>query len=74
LSGNSSIQEKNHTVHVSSARPVPFLLPVADEITKALMVYFYLILKEVKTTSKIEALRQVQFQLAGSEDKNMTTK
>ncbi|MDQ1352347.1 MAG: hypothetical protein QG657_2653 [Acidobacteriota bacterium] len=44
------------------------LWSVDDESTKDLMVNFYRILKEGKVTSKIEALRQSQLQLAGLED------
>jgi len=44
------------------------LWPVADESTKELMVAFYRKLKEGKVTSKIEALRQAQLELAGLED------
>ena len=44
------------------------LWPVADESTKELMVNFYHIMKEGKVTSKIEALRQAQLELAGLED------
>jgi CHAT domain-containing protein len=44
------------------------LWPVADESTKELMVAFYRNLKEGKVTSKIEALRQAQLELAGLED------
>ena len=44
------------------------LWPVADESTKELMVDFYRVLKEGKVTSKIEALRQAQLELAGLED------
>jgi CHAT domain-containing protein/Tfp pilus assembly protein PilF/preprotein translocase subunit SecG len=44
------------------------LWPVADESTKELMVAFYRKLKEGKITSKIEALRQAQLELAGLED------
>jgi CHAT domain-containing protein len=44
------------------------LWPVADESTKELMVKFYQILKRGKVTSKIEALRQAQLELAGLED------
>jgi CHAT domain-containing protein len=44
------------------------LWPVADESTKELMVNFYRIMKEGKLTSKIEALRQAQLELAGLED------
>ena len=44
------------------------LWPVADESTKELMVKFYRIMKKGKVTSKIEALRQAQLELAGLED------
>ena len=44
------------------------LWPVVDESTKELMVNFYRILKEGKVTSKIEALRQAQLELAGLDD------
>jgi CHAT domain-containing protein len=44
------------------------LWAVDDESTKELMVKCYSILKEGKATSKIEALRQAQLQLAGLED------
>jgi CHAT domain-containing protein/tetratricopeptide (TPR) repeat protein len=44
------------------------LWPVADESTKDLMVNFYRIMKEGKVTSKIEALRQAQLELAGLKD------
>jgi|GEM_PF-943033 len=44
------------------------LWPVADESTKDLMVAFYRILKQGKVTSKIEALRQAQLELAGLDD------
>jgi CHAT domain-containing protein len=44
------------------------LWPVADESTKELMVNFYRIMKEGKVTSKIEAMRQAQLELAGLED------
>ena len=44
------------------------LWPVADESTKNLMVYFYRNLTNGKTTSKIEALRQAQLELAGLDD------
>jgi CHAT domain-containing protein/Tfp pilus assembly protein PilF len=47
---------------------VASLWPVADESTKYLMVAFYRNLKEGKVTSKIEALRQAQLELAGMED------
>ena len=47
---------------------VASLWPVADESTKELMVNFYRIIKEGKVTSKIEALRQAQLELAGLED------
>jgi CHAT domain-containing protein len=41
---------------------------VDDKSTKELMVKFYSLLKEGKVTSKIEALRQAQLQIAGLED------
>ena len=44
------------------------LWPVADKSTKELMVIFYRRLKEGKSTSKIEALRQAQLELAGLDD------
>jgi CHAT domain-containing protein len=44
------------------------LWPVADESTKELMVAFYRNLKDGKVTSKIEALRQAQLELADLED------
>jgi len=44
------------------------LWPVADESTKDLMVNFYRIMKEGKVTSKIEALRQAQLEMAGLDD------
>lgn len=44
------------------------LWPVADESTKDLMVAFYRNIKEGKVTTKIEALRQAQLQIAGLED------
>ena len=47
---------------------VASLWPVADESTKDLMLTFYAKLKEGKVTSKIEALRQAQLELAGLED------
>jgi CHAT domain-containing protein/Tfp pilus assembly protein PilF len=47
---------------------VASLWPVADESTKDLMVAFYRNLKEGRVTSKIEALRQAQLELAGLED------
>jgi len=47
---------------------VASLWPVADESTKELMVRFYSLLKKGKVTSKIEALRQAQLELAGLED------
>jgi CHAT domain-containing protein/tetratricopeptide (TPR) repeat protein len=47
---------------------VASLWKVKDESTKELMVKFYRILKEGKVTSKIEALRQAQLELASLED------
>jgi CHAT domain-containing protein len=47
---------------------VASLWKVPDSSTKDLMVNFYRILKQGKVTSKIEALRQAQLQLAGLED------
>jgi CHAT domain-containing protein len=47
---------------------VATLWKVADQSTKELMVKFYRILKEGNVTSKIEALRQAQLELAGLED------
>lgn len=47
---------------------VASLWPVADESTKDLMINFYRIIKNGKITSKIEALRQSQLELAGLED------
>ena len=44
------------------------LWPVADESTKELMVSFYRNLTNGKATSKIEALRQAQLELAGLDD------
>jgi CHAT domain-containing protein len=44
------------------------LWSVDDESTKELMVKFYSLLKEKKVTSKIEALRLAQLELAGLED------
>ncbi len=50
------------------------LWPVADESTKDLMVNFYSLLKEGKASSKVEALRKAQLELAWLEalipDKN----
>ena len=47
---------------------VASLWKVRDKSTKDLMVNFYRLLKEGKITSKIEALRQAQLELAGLED------
>jgi tetratricopeptide (TPR) repeat protein len=47
---------------------VATLWKVRDKSTKELMVKFYQILKRGKVTSKIEALRQAQLELAGLED------
>lgn len=44
------------------------LWAVDDKSTKELMVKFYSLLKEGKVSSKIEALRQAQLELAGLED------
>ncbi len=47
---------------------VASLWKVTDKSTKDLMVKFYRILKQGNVTSKIEALRQAQLELAGLED------
>jgi CHAT domain-containing protein/Tfp pilus assembly protein PilF len=47
---------------------VATLWKVTDQSTKELMVKFYRILKEGNVTSKIEALRLAQLELAGLED------
>jgi CHAT domain-containing protein len=47
---------------------VATLWPVADKSTMKLMVKFYRILKEGRVSSKIEALRQAQLELAGLPD------
>ena len=47
---------------------VATLWKVRDKSTKELMVKFYQVLKEGKVTSKIEALRKAQLELAGLED------
>jgi CHAT domain-containing protein len=47
---------------------VASLWKVRDQSTKDLMVKFYRVLKEKKVTSKIEALRQAQLELAGLDD------
>ena len=47
---------------------VATLWPVADKSTMELMVKFYRILQEGRVTSKIEALRQAQLELAGLPD------
>jgi len=51
-----------------AASVIATLWAVDDESTKDLMVKFYSILKRGKVSSKIEALRQAQLQLAGLED------
>jgi len=43
-------------------------LPLDDESTKDLMAAFYKIMKEGRVNCKIEAQRQVQFELTGLED------
>jgi CHAT domain-containing protein len=47
---------------------VASLWKVRDKSTKELMVKFYRILKQGRVTSKIEALRQAQLELAGLDD------
>lgn len=47
---------------------VASLWPVADESTKDLMITFYSLLTEGNVSSKIEALRLAQLELAGLED------
>lgn len=50
------------------------LWSVADESTKELMVKFYQMMKDGHVSSKMEALRQAQLELAGLDDLLNTTK